>query len=155
MYGVPQDTTTFFEDFCPDLLDIRKLVMKPNLEIEEKLKIKLGTHLSPELKVNVDSRVKVAAKWNRKGGTSRFDICWKQAGPVNWLIDFSLNIGIHSTQRWKMMFWFMFLPQQRPMCSDILSTELLATARAEFLVGEARTHVDVTLVNQYWHLLLG
>ena len=91
----------FLKTFAPTYWTSENCLWKPNLEIEGKLKIKLDTHLPPELKVNVDNRLKVAAKWNRKGGICRFNICWKQAGPVNGFIDFALNIGSHSTQKWK------------------------------------------------------
>ena len=95
----------FLKTFAPTYWTSENCLWKPNLEIEGKLKIKLGTNLSPELKVNVDNRLKVAAKWNRKGGICRFNICWKQAGPVNGFIDFALNIGSHSTQKWKNNFY--------------------------------------------------
>ena len=91
----------FLKTFAPTYWTSENCLWKPNLEIEGKLKIKLDTHLPPELKVNVDNRLKVAAKWNKKGGICRFDIRWKQAGPVNGFIDFALNIGSHSTQKWK------------------------------------------------------
>ena len=78
----------FLKTFAPTHWKSENWLRKPNLEIEGKLKIKLGTHLSPELKVNVDNRLKLAAKsgmdgeaFFSRGGAGKESKFVEQGGP--------------------------------------------------------------------------